>query len=134
MASVPHCLTGPLERVDPAAGTTQVLVITSDAETAVALAEAVLRLTGPAGIELVPITSARRARRLLAERPVLTAAGSPRDIRDLLKGSQLKLANIKAVVLAWADDILSAGDEEVAALEAVMAEIPKDAARVVVTS
>ena len=39
MASVPNFLTGPLERVDPAAGTTQVLVITSDAETAVALAE-----------------------------------------------------------------------------------------------
>ncbi len=134
MASVPNFLTGPLERVDPAAGTTQVLVITSDAETAVALAEAVLRLTGPAGIELVPITSARRARRLLAERPVLTAAGSPRDIRDLLKGSQLKLESIKSVVLAWADEILSAGEEDVAALEAVMAEIPKDAARIVVTS
>lgn len=134
MASVPNFLTGPLERLDPAAGTTQVLVITADAETAVALAEAVLRMTGPAGIELVPITSARRARRLMAERPVLAAAGSPRDIRDLLKGSQLKLETIKSVVLAWADEILSAGDEEVAALEAVMAEIPKDAARIVVTS
>ena len=134
MASVPNFLTGPLERLDPTAGTTQVLVITADAETSVALAEAVLRMTGPAGIELVPITSARRARRLLAERPVLAAAGSARDIRDLLKGSQLKLEAIKSVVLAWADEILSAGEDEVAALEAVMAEIPKDAARIVVTS
>lgn len=134
MASVPNFLTGPLERLDPTAGTTQVLVITADAETAVALAEAVLRMTGPAGIELVPITSPRRARRLLAERPVLAAAGSPRDIRDLLKGSQLKLEAVKSVVLAWADEILSAGEEEVAALEAVMAEIPRDAARIVVTS
>ena len=134
MASVPNFLTGPLERLDPTAGTTQVLVITADAETSVALAEAVLRMTGPAGIELVPITSPRRARRLLAERPVLAAAGSPRDIRDLLKGSQLKLEAIKSVVLAWADEILSAGEEEVAALEAVMAEIPKEAARIVVTS
>lgn len=134
MASVPNFLTGPLERLDPTAGTTQVLVLTADAETAVALAEAVLRMTGPAGIELVPITSARRARRLLAERPVLAAAGTPRDIRDLLKGSQLKLESMKSVVLAWADEILSAGEDEVAALEAVMAEIPKDAARIVVTS
>jgi hypothetical protein len=60
MASVPRFLTGPLERLDPAAGTSQLVVITADAETAVALAEAVLRMTGPAGIELIPVTSARR--------------------------------------------------------------------------
>lgn len=134
MASVPNFLTGPLERLDPTAGTMQLLVITADAETAVALAEAVLRITGPAGIELLPITTARRARRLLADRPVLAAAGSPRDIRDLLKGSQLKLDSIKSVVLAWADEILSGGEDDVAALEAVMSEVPRDAARVVVTS
>ena len=134
MASVSGFLTGPLERLDPAAGATQVLVITADPETAVALAEAVLRMTGPAGIELIPITSAKRARRLFADRPVLAAAGSPSDISDLLKGSQLKLDSIKSVVLAWADEILSSGEEEVAALEAVMSEIPKDAARIVVTS
>src|SRR5215211_7528696 len=134
MASVPQFLTGPLERADPTAGTTQLLVITADAETAVALAEAVLRMTGPAGIELLPITSARRARRLIAERPVLAAAGAPRDIAELLKGSQLKLDPVKSVVLAWADEILSGGEEEVAALEAIMSDLPKDAARVVVTS
>jgi len=134
MASVPQFLTGPLERVDPAAGTTQVLVITADAETAVALAEAALRLTGPAGIELLPVTTARRAKRLMSGRPVLAAAGSPRDIRTLLQGSDLKLDSVKAVVIAWADEILSSGDDEVAALELVMNELPKDAARIVVTS
>lgn len=134
MASVPNFLTGPLERLDPAAGTTQVLVITADPETAVAMAEAVLRMTGPAGIELLPVTTAKRARRLFADRPVLATAGSPLDLRDLLKGSQLKLDSIKSVVLAWADEILSGGEEEVAALEAIMSEVPKDAARVVVTS
>ena len=36
MASVSGFLTGPLERLDPAAGATQVLVITADPETAVA--------------------------------------------------------------------------------------------------
>src|SRR5215208_2399644 len=84
MASVPRFLTGPLERIDPTAGTTQLLVITADAETALALAEAVLRMTGPAGIELLPITSARRAKRLFADRPVLATSGSPQDLRDLL--------------------------------------------------
>jgi ATP-dependent RNA helicase DeaD len=134
MASVPHFLAGPLERIDPAAGTTQVLVITADAETAVALAEAVLTMTGPAGIELLPITTARRAKRLMSGRPVLAAAGSPRDIRTLLQGSDLKLDSVKAVVIAWADEILSSGEDEVAALELVMNELPKDAARIVVTS
>lgn len=134
MASVPLFLTGPLERIDPTLGTTQVLVITADAETAVALAEAVLRMTGPAGIELLPVTTPRRARRLMSGRPVLAAAGSPRDIRDLVRGSELKLDGVKAVVIAWADEILTSGPEEVEALELVMNELPKDAARIVVTS
>lgn len=134
MASVPRFLTGPLERVDPAAGGTQVLVITADPESAVAMAAAVLRMTGPAGIELLPVTSARRAARIMADRPVLAAAGSPRDIRDLLRGSHLKLDGVKSVVLAWADEILAGDDNDIEALEAVMSELPKDAARIVVTS
>lgn len=134
MASVPHFLTGPLERVDPAAGGTQVLVITADPESAVALAEAVLRMTGPAGIELLPVTSARRAARLMAGRPVLAAAGSPRDFRDLLRGSHLKLDGVKSVILAWADEILAGDANDIEALESVMSEIPKDAARIVVTT
>jgi hypothetical protein len=134
MASVPRFLTGPLERIDPAAGTTQLVVVTADAETAVALAEAVLRMTGPAGIELIPVTSARRAGRLLAGRPVLAVAGSPSDLRDLVRGSHLKLDGVTSVVLAWADEILSGDADDIEALEAVMSELPKEAARVVVTA
>ena len=134
MASVPGFLTGPLERVDPSAGTTQLLVLTSDPESAVAIAEAVLRMTGPAGIELLPVTSARRASRLMAGRPVLAATGAPRDIRDLVRGSHLKLGSITSVVLAWADEILAGDADDIEALEAVMGELPKDAARIVVTS
>lgn len=134
MASVPLFLTGPLERIDPAEGGTQLLVLTADAETAVALAEAVLRMTGPAGIELLPITSARRASRLMSGRPVLAAAGSPRDVRDLVRGSHLKLDSVGVVVLAWADEILTGDTEDIEALESVMSELPKDAARIVVTS
>src|SRR5688500_11733166 len=134
MASVPGFLTGPLERVDPAAGGTQLLVLTSDPESAVAIAEAVLRMTGPAGIELLPVTSARRASRLISGRPVLATAGAPRDIRDLVRGSHLKLDSVKSVVLAWADEILAGDADDIEALEAVMGELPKDAARIVVTS
>src|SRR5215203_3054586 len=134
MASVPAFLTGPLERVEPAAGTTQVLVLTADPDSAVAMAEAVVRMTGPGGIELIPITSARRATRLIAGRPVLATAGSPRDVRDLVRGANLKLDSVKAVVLAWADEILAGDEDDIEALEAVMGELPKDAARIVVTS
>lgn len=134
MASVPRFLTGPLERVDPAAGATQLVVITADADTAVALAESVLRMTGPAGIELIPVTTSRRASRLIAGRPVAAIAGSPSDIRDLVRGSHLKLDEVKSVVLAWADEILSGDENDIEALEAVMSELPKDAARIVVTS
>jgi ATP-dependent RNA helicase DeaD len=134
MTSVPAFLTGPLERIDPAAGGAQLLVLTSDPESSVAIAEAVLRMTGPAGIELLPVTSARRASRLMAGRPVQAVAGSPRDIRDLVRGSHLKLDTIKSVVLAWADEILAGDPEDIEALEAVMSELPKEAARIVVTS
>lgn len=134
MASVPRFLTGPLERLDPAAGVTQLVVVTADPETAVALAEAVVRMTGPSGIELIPVTSARRASRLMAGRPVLAIAGSPSDIRDLVRGSHLKLDAVKSIVLAWADEILSGHAEDIEALESVMSELPKDAARIVVTS
>ena len=134
MASVPRFLTGPLERLDPAAGVTQLVVVTADAETAVALAEAVLRMTGPAGIELIPVTSARRAGRLMAGRPVLAVAGSPSELRDLVRGSHLKLDGVASVVLAWADEILAGDAEDIEALEAVMSELPKDSARIVVTS
>jgi ATP-dependent RNA helicase DeaD len=134
MASVPKFLTGPLERIDPTTGATQVLVITADPETAVAMSEAVLRMTGPAGIELLPITTARRAVRLMSGRPVLAAAGSPVDLRELIRGSHLKLDSISAVVLAWAEEILASSQDTVDALEAIMSELPKDAARIVVTS
>lgn len=134
MASVPRFLTGPLERLDPSAGATQLVVITADAETAVALAESVFRMAGPAGIELIPVTSARRAGRLMAGRPVLAVAGSPSDLRDLVRGSHLKLDGVTSVVLAWADEILAGDAEDVEALEAVMSELPKEAARIVVTA
>lgn len=134
MSSVPGFLTGPLERTDPAAGAMQLLVVTSDAENAVALAEAVLRMTGPGGVELFPVTTARRAARLMAGRPVLACAGSSADIRDLIRGSHLKLDGVRSVVLAWADEILEGAAGEIEALESIMGELPRDAARIVVTS
>ncbi|HEY8166959.1 MAG TPA: hypothetical protein VIF83_15520 [Gemmatimonadaceae bacterium] len=134
MASVPRFLTGPLERIDPVTGALQVLVLTADAETAIALAETVLSMTGPAGIELFPVTTARRAARLMKGRPILALAGAPADIADLIKGSHIQLGGVTSVALAWPDELLEGDAETTAAVESVMAEIPKTAARIVVAS
>ena len=133
MDSVPRFLTGPLERVDPLAGTTQLVVVTPDAESAVALAEAVLKLTGLGGIELFPVTSARRAARLMQGRPILAIAGAPADLADLIRATHLKMHDVQTLVLAWADELFEGDPEATAALELVMTELPKDAARIVVT-
>jgi ATP-dependent RNA helicase DeaD len=130
--SVPVFLQGPLERIDPAAGGTQLVVLTPDSESALAISEAVLGMTGLGGIELLPVTTAGRARRILAMRPVLAIAGSPVEIKALIESASLKLESVGTVVLAWADETLKQGAEQVGAMEAVMAEIPKDAIRVLI--
>src|ERR1700693_729822 len=129
--SIAEFLTPVLARIDPMAGGTQVVVVTRDAETALTTSETVLRLTGPAGIEVVPVTSAARAARIFKTRPVLAVVGSASELGGLVRASLLKADSVKALVLAWADDILEEGPESVAALEALLSELG-DASRVIV--
>ena len=129
--SIAEFLTPALARVDASAGGTQVVVVTRDAETALTISEAVLKLLGPTGIEVVPITSASRAGRIFKSRPVLAIAGPATELSGLVRASLLKLDAVKLVVLAWVDDILEAGPLEVAALEALLAEAG-EASRVIV--
>jgi ATP-dependent RNA helicase DeaD len=129
--SIAEFLTPVLTRVDPAAGGTQVVVVTRDAETALTISETVLRLTGPAGIEVVPVTTASRAARIFNTRPVLAVAGNAAELGGLVRASLLKVDSVKTVVLAWADDTLEDGADSVAALEALLGELG-DASRVIV--
>jgi ATP-dependent RNA helicase DeaD len=129
--SIAEFLTPALARVDPAAGGTQVVVVTRDAETSLAISETFLRLSGPAGIEVVPVTSASRAARIFKTRPVLAVAGTAPELGGLVRASLLKVDSVKTVVLAWADDILDDGPETVAALEALLGELG-EATRVIV--
>jgi ATP-dependent RNA helicase DeaD len=129
--SIAEFLTPVLTRVDPAAGGTQVVVVTRDAETALTISETVLRLTGPAGIEVVPVTTASRAARIFNTRPVLAVAGNAAELGGLVRASLLKVDSVKTVVLAWADDTLEDGPESVAALEALLSELG-EASRVIV--
>ncbi|HEX3534116.1 MAG TPA: DbpA RNA binding domain-containing protein [Gemmatimonadaceae bacterium] len=129
--SIAEFLTPVLTRVDLATGGTQVVVVTRDAETALTISETVLRLTGSAGIEVVPVTNASRAARIFNTRPVLAVAGSAAELGGLVRASLLKVDSVKTVVLAWADDVLEEGQASVAALEALLSELG-DATRVIV--
>ena len=129
--SIAEFLTPALTRVDPAAGGTQVVVVTRDAETALTISEAVLRLSGPAAIEVVPITNASRAGRIFKSRPVLAVAGPPTELEALVRASLLKLDGVRSIVLAWVDDILDEGANAVRALEGLLSEAP-EANRVIV--
>src|ERR1700730_13809932 len=130
--SIAEFLTPALARVDPSAGGTQVVVVTRDAETALAISETGLRLAGPAGIEVVPITSAARAGRIFKTRPVLAVAGTAAELLALVRSSLLKLDTVRTIVLAWADDILEEGPEVVNALEGLLGEL-SEAGRIIVT-
>lgn len=129
--SISEFLTPALGRVDPSAGGTQVVVVTRDAETALTISEGVLRLSGPGGIEVVPITSAARAGRIYKTRPVLAVAGTAAELGELIRSSLLKLDTVRTVAVAWADDILDEGPDTVRALEGVLGEL-SDSARIIV--
>jgi ATP-dependent RNA helicase DeaD len=130
--SIAEFLTPALARTDPAAGGTQVVVVTRDAETALTISETILRVAGPAGIEVVPVTSAARAGRIFKSRPVLAVAGTASELVSLVGSSLLKLDSVRTVVLAWVDDIINDGPQSVTALESLLGELG-DAGRVVVT-
>jgi len=129
--SIAEFLTPILSRVDPAAGGTQVVVVTRDAETALTISETILRISGPAAIEVVPITSASRAGRIFKSRPVLAVAGTAPELGALVRASVLKAESVRTIALAWVDDILEEGAATVSALEGLLGELAT-AGRVIV--
>jgi ATP-dependent RNA helicase DeaD len=129
--SIAEFLTPALARTDPSAGGTQVVVVTRDTETALAISEAILRVSGATGIEVVPVSSAARAGRIFKTRPVLAVAGTAAELLELVRASLLKLDTVRTVALAWADDILQEGPDTVAALEGLLGEL-SEAGRVIV--
>jgi len=119
-----------LERVDATRPSVQALVITSDAESAVVAADVARAAGGAQGIELLPVTAAGRAARILATRPVHAIAGPAREVQALLQRSALKLDTVKTVILAWPDDPAATPADVDAALEAVFADLPRESARI----
>jgi len=119
-----------LDRITADADATQLLVITADTDTAVAMAAISRSLRDRSVGPLVAISAAGRGARLLGSRVVPAIAGSPGTLVALLRSSAVKLEGVRTVIIAWADELFEAREGE--ALEIVLAEIPKDARRIVV--
>jgi ATP-dependent RNA helicase DeaD len=131
-ASVAHVLAPTLDRIDDTSNDVQLLIVCADAEAAANASAAVVRLAGARSIRAIAATTARRAARLLRLTGAHAVAGAPPELLGLVQGSSLKLEQIRCVVLAWVDELLAGGEEGM--LETLMAEIPKDAARIVVAN
>jgi ATP-dependent RNA helicase DeaD len=131
-ASIAQFLGPAIERIDAEARELQLLVITSDAEMAAVVAAAAVKLAEGRDLGIIAATSARRASTLLRARPAQIVSGTPETIVEMLTSAALKLDSVRAVCIAWADELVTRG--AAAALETVMAELPKDGARVFVAS
>jgi ATP-dependent RNA helicase DeaD len=129
-SAMSRILAAALDRVTSDAEATQLLVLTPDTETAVALAEVARAGRGETIAPIVAVTSAPRGTRILASRPVSAVAATPSAVVALLRTSAVKLDSVRAVVLAWADEMFETRENE--ALEVVLAEVPKEASRIVV--
>jgi len=121
-----------LERIDPAEPSLQLLVLTADAESAVIAGDLVSQVTGAQGVEVLPVTAANRAARMLADRPIHAIAGPPLEIQTLIKRSAVKLDGLRTIVLAWMDDELAESPAPLAAIESIMGELPKTTTRILV--
>ncbi len=138
--TIPAFLGASLDRLDADASELQLLVVTADADTALAVAELALarRGVGTSGAPLVlPISRPERAARQLAARQAAgnlpaVVAGTPAALAALIRGSTVKLDTVRTLALAWVDEILAG--PEAADLEAVLAEVPREAARILVAS
>ena len=118
-----------LQRIDPEARTLQTVIVTADADDALAFARAALA-AGGAGV--LPATSEARTLRLLRRGAAVAVAGPPSILVALMRQSALKLEGVRTVVIAWVDAMLAA--EEAEALETFLAELPKDASRTLVAT
>ncbi len=132
VAAIPAFIAPALARVEADSPGIQLLVLTPDADVAIAVAAAAGRAPEDARVPILPVTTARRAARLLASGSPAALSGAPDQILQLIQSSRIKLDSVTTLVIAWADAIVEAGLTE--ALEAVATEIPRDAARTIVTS
>jgi ATP-dependent RNA helicase DeaD len=130
--SIAQFLAPIVQRIDQQSTELQVLVVTSNDELSAAVSAAAAKLVEGKEVSVAAATSPRRTARLLKIRPAQLLAGAPDTLVELLHAAALKLDTVRIVCIAWADELVARG--ELADLETVMTEVPKDAARTVVTA
>jgi ATP-dependent RNA helicase DeaD len=131
-ASIGQFLGPMLDRVDDQNRDVQLLLVSSDVELAAAMAASAVKLTEQRNVGIIAATSARRAARLIRLRPAQVVAATPDAIAELLKAAALKLETVKMVAIAWLDELIA--QAATVSLENLMTEVPKDAARTIVTA
>ena len=131
-AAIRQFLTMLLERLDETSEPAiQGLVLAADVETVIAIGRVAASMDRPSYATLLAVPSPRRGiRALRAGLPALLIV-TPDDLLALLRESAVKLGSVRAVVFAWGEDLVAASD---AALATVVAELPKEASRVLVAS
>ena len=68
----------------------------------------------------------------MPRRPPQVVAGTPNTLVDLLRSAAIKVETVRLACLAWADEIITYG--ALPSLETLMAELPKDSSRTVVSA
>jgi ATP-dependent RNA helicase DeaD len=129
-ASIAHFLSPLIDRLDSAVASLQLLVVTPDAESAAAVGAAGIRLAGDRPIRIIAATAVARATRLMKGGPPHIVAGDPATILALIRETTLKLDQLRAIAIAWADSLLASNQSS--DLEALFADLPKEAAHVIV--
>lgn len=120
-----------IEKLDAASDDVQLIAVTPDAETAVALASAAVSVGAGRGIRAVAATGAGRAGRVLRAGHVQLVAGAPSELLALVQRAALKVEGAKSLLLAWVDELPPEGSQ---ALEALLGDLPKGAARTMVVA
>lgn len=115
-----------LERVDASVSAPQVLVVAPDRDSVFALAAAVNSRGERTQTLLIPIVaSAHGERRLHAGATAICATAE--DLVALMSRALFKPAHLRSVAVVWADEQL--GEAMRPTLETVLAEVPRDADR-----
>ncbi len=115
-----------LERAAGDAVAVRLLVLVPDPGAALSLTRALAALPAAAGRRLVAGTSAARLQRLLGTGAADAVIAHPEAVAGALAHSALKLADVATVAFAAADEMDAEGD----ALAAILAEVPREAARI----
>lgn len=110
------------------------LAIVADRETAYELAGSLRSEAssgdGGGGEPLIPLTSPARASRLLKTNPS-AIVGTPSDLLTLVRATELKLQDVRQIVLLWPESMLS-NESQSADLDTLLSELARDADRIII--